>query len=70
MKGKDYELNYYLAFIDYNKEFDSLKHEKIWGALRLQRIQNKYIRLIKNIIYENMESKIHTEKVGEYFPIR
>lgn len=68
-KCNEYGINYYLAFIDYNKAFDSLKHEKIWEALTAQRIHSKYINIIKNI-YINMEAKIRTEKVGECFPIR
>nr|XP_037870351.1 uncharacterized protein LOC119629240 [Bombyx mori] len=55
--------------IDYNKAFDSLKHQKIWEALALQGVHNKYIRLLKNI-YENMKARVRTEKLGEHFHIK
>lgn len=51
------------------KKFDSLKHQKIWEALALQGVHNKYIRLLKNI-YENMKARVRTEKLGEHFHIK
>lgn len=68
-KCNEYNINYYLSFIDYNKAFDSLKHQKIWEALALQGVHNKYIRLLKNI-YENMKARVRTERLGEHFHIK
>lgn len=68
-KCNEYNITFYLTFVDYNKAFDSLKHVKIWEALRAQGVDAKYIRLITNI-YKNMKAKIQTERTGEYFPIQ
>lgn len=68
-KCNEYNITFYLAFVDYNKAFDTLKHGKIWEALEAQGIDNKYIRLIAKI-YKNMKAKIKTERIGEYFPIK
>lgn len=68
-KSNEYGITYYLAFVDYNKAFDSLRHVEIWEALETQGINKKYIRLIHNI-YKNMKAKIRTERVGEDFPIK
>lgn len=68
-KCNEYNINFYLAYVDYNKAFDSLKHVKIWEALEAQGVERKYIRLIAQI-YKNMKAKIKTERDGEYFPIK
>lgn len=68
-KCSEYNITFYLAFVDYNKAFDSLKHIKIWEALETQGVEKKYIRLIINI-YKNMKVKIRTERDGESFPIK
>lgn len=41
---------YTLAFVDYIKAFDSLKHVHIWDALRSQGVHLKYIRIINKYI--------------------
>ncbi|CAG4991855.1 unnamed protein product [Parnassius apollo] len=46
-KYNEYQLTYYIAFIDYSKAFDSLLHKNIWEVLVEQGIELKYIRLIK-----------------------
>lgn len=33
-KYKEYNKTYYLAFVDYNKAFDTIEHGFIWEALR------------------------------------
>lgn len=68
-KCKEYNITFYLAFVDYNKAFDSLKHTKIWEALETQGVEKKYIRLITNI-YKNMKAKIRTERDGDFIPIK
>ncbi|KAJ8735284.1 hypothetical protein PYW07_006904 [Mythimna separata] len=67
-KYKEYNKSYYLAYVDYNKAFDSLEHEYIWEALQYQGIQEKYIRILKNI-YSNSTAQIRLEVTGEEFPI-
>lgn len=62
-----YGLTYYLAFVDYNKAFDFLKHT-YQEALSTQGVESKHTRLIKNI-YKNMTAKIRIKRVWEYFPI-
>lgn len=68
-KYQEYRLQYYIAFVDYNKAFDSLKHNMIWKSLLNQGVSTKYIRIIRNI-YKNMTAKIRTEKIGDKFSIK
>lgn len=67
-KYNEYNKIYFLGFVDYNKAFDSLEHEYIWEALREQNIQDRYIRILKNI-YSKGTAQVRLEKSGEEFPI-
>ncbi|CAH2106596.1 unnamed protein product [Euphydryas editha] len=67
-KCQQYNGPLYMAFVDYNKAFDSIEHHCIWEALKTQGIHNKYIRLIKNV-YSNSTGRIKLETEGEMFPI-
>ncbi|XP_047998769.1 uncharacterized protein LOC125236115 [Leguminivora glycinivorella] len=68
-KHLEYNKIFYLAFIDYNKAFDSLKHKYIWEALQEQNIQTKYIRILQ-LIYQNSTAKIRTERDGKVFSVK
>ncbi|GBP91608.1 LINE-1 retrotransposable element ORF2 protein [Eumeta japonica] len=67
-KYNEYQLTYYIAFIDYSKAFDSLQHAKIWEALLQQGIEHKYIRLIR-IIYSRSTAIIELEKKSTPFRV-
>lgn len=64
----EYNKTIYLAFIDYSKAFDSLKHEFVWQSLIEQGIQNVYINIIKKI-YSKSKAGIRLESMGDVFPI-
>ncbi|GBP48050.1 Retrovirus-related Pol polyprotein from type-1 retrotransposable element R2 [Eumeta japonica] len=67
-KSKEYDVTFYCCFLDYSKAFDTIEHEKIWQALKNQGIENKYIRILKNIC-DNSETKIKPEKEGKEIKI-
>jgi hypothetical protein len=68
-KCNEYKKIVYIAFIDYQKAFDSLEHIYIWRALQIQGVDAKYIRIIKKI-YENARSRIKLEKTGDSFEVK
>jgi len=68
-KSEEYNRKIFLAFIDYTKAFDSVKHKKIYEALKNQGTPQAYIKLI-NEMYTNLKSRIVTEMTGESFEIR
>ncbi|CAH2103439.1 unnamed protein product [Euphydryas editha] len=68
-KSNEYGKTYYLAFVDYSKAFDSLKHSYIWDALHSQGVHPKYIRIIKNI-YKESTAAIQTERKGPAFKVK
>lgn len=59
----------YVAYIDYQKAFDTISHNNIWHTLETQEVQEKYIRVIKSI-YENSKSRVKLETIGPWFPIQ
>lgn len=67
-KYNEYQLTYYVAFINYSKAFDSLLHNNIWEALKDQGIEHKYIRLIRNV-YRHSTARIQLERKSEPFKI-
>ena len=42
----------YLCFIDYTKAFDKLRHEEIMSILDSLNIDGKYLRIVRNIYWE------------------
>ncbi|KAI8427328.1 hypothetical protein MSG28_001907 [Choristoneura fumiferana] len=65
----EYNKQYYMAFVDYNKAFDSLRHDFIWKTLKKQGVESKYIRIIKEI-YRNSSAIVQLERQGEEFSIQ
>ena len=67
-KYKEYNKEYYLGFVDFNKAFDTIDHSSIWKALESQGVQAKYIRILEKI-YLGSRAKVKLERTGEEFPI-
>lgn len=68
-KYNEYNKQIYLAFIDYSKAFDSLRHQYIWRSLEQQGVQSNYIEILKSI-YKSSKASIKLESTGESFPIK
>ena len=58
-----------LAFVDYEKAFDSVEHKKILAALEKQGVNKGYIELLTNM-YNSGTSVIRLDKESERFPIQ
>ena len=56
-------------FVDFNKAFDSLYHNKIWEALILQEIPVTFIKFLENL-YSKSTACIRLGTIGENFPIK
>lgn len=57
---KDVNKDVYLCFLDYNKAFDTVRHEKLLSILNDLNLDNRDIRLIRNL-YWNQKAKIKLE---------
>jgi hypothetical protein len=67
-KCNEFNKTVFLAFIDFQKAFDTLEHPFIWHALKNQGVEDKYIRIIKKV-YSNAFGKIKLEITGRKFKI-
>ena len=68
-KTNEYEVPMCLAFVDYEKAFDSVEHLGIINAIRNQSINETYIDLLTNM-YNNGSAEIRLDTVSPKFPIR
>ena len=67
-KTTEYNIPLYMAFIDYEKAFDSIQHRAVFEALRTHGVQEKYINIIKET-YTEGTAQIKTEKLSERIKI-
>ena len=58
-KAREFQKNIYLCFIDYNKAFDCVEHNKLWKALKKMGIPNHLTCLLRNL-YVGQEATVRT----------
>ena len=62
-KTTEYNIPLYMAFVDYDKAFDSIQHRAGFEALRVHGVQEKYINIIQEM-YAEGTAQIRTEKLS------
>lgn len=67
-KGHEYNIPLYIAFCDYSKAFDSLKHSYIWEALMRFGVEDIYVQILKEV-YRKTRAYISLDKDGRLFKI-
>ena len=67
-KCNEFSIPLCLAFVDYEKAFDSVEHIKVMEALSNQKVAAEYIELLSSI-YNNATSKIRLDRDSEIFRI-
>jgi len=68
---KAHELNVplYIAFIDYKKAFDSVRHSTLWNVLRKLGVNGRVVDLLSNL-YNRQEAAVRVEdELTEWFSI-
>jgi len=68
-KCSEHNRKVYLAFIDYTKAFDSVKHNSMMEALKKQGVQKIYIQII-NEMYSKTKARVKTDRIGETFSVK
>ncbi|MEL7307279.1 MAG: reverse transcriptase family protein, partial [Pseudomonadota bacterium] len=68
-KTREYNLPLYVAFVDYEKAFDSVKHKDLFAALHNQGIRGKIYRLLE-LIYSKAKARIKLETLGRKFSVK
>ena len=68
-KCNEFNLPLCVAYIDYEKAFDSVEHFAIFEALRKINVKEDYVQILENI-YFNATARIHIDGMeSEPFPI-
>ena len=69
-KTREFQKNIYLCFIDYNKAFDCVDHDKLWKILREMGIPDHLPCLLRNL-YEGQEATVKTlYGITDWFKIK
>ncbi|KAI8434265.1 hypothetical protein MSG28_012359 [Choristoneura fumiferana] len=68
-KYQEFQRPLYVAFIDYQKAFDTILHSSIWEAMKTQNVEAKYIKVLK-YLYENSTSRVKLETTGPPIEIK
>ena len=58
-KAREFQKNIYFCFIDYDKTFDCVDHNKLWKILKEERIPDHLTCLLRNL-YSGQEAPIRT----------
>ena len=62
-KTTEYNIPLYMAFVDYEKAFDSIHHTAVFEALRAHGVREKYINIIKETNTKGT-GQVRTEKLS------
>ncbi len=68
-KSNEYQFPIYIAFLDYTKAFNSVKHEFMFQSLKNQGLPDIKVNIIKDT-YNGAKARIITDLEGEYFEIK
>ena len=69
-KAREFQKNIYFCFIDYNKVFDCVDHNKLWKILKDLGIP-EYLTCILSKLYASQEAAIRTgHRTTDWFQIR
>ena len=60
-KAREYNVPLYMAFIDYKKAFDSVRHTDLWAVLRKMGVNGSVVNILKNL-YSGQEAAVRVEQ--------
>ncbi|MEE4247402.1 MAG: reverse transcriptase domain-containing protein [Kangiellaceae bacterium] len=63
-KTNEYRIPLHMAFVDYEKAFDSIQHRAVFNALKQHGVQEKYINVLKDT-YRGGTAQIRTESLSK-----
>ena len=67
-KSEEFQLNSWIAALDFKKAFDSIDQKYLWQALREQEVPKGYIDVLRNL-YRNQSAQVKTDKMSRKFTI-
>ena len=68
-KAKTNGKKLYNCFVDFQKAFDTIKHNIIWAVLRFYGVENKLVILLQQIYNKSQSAVRIGTDIGDWFPI-
>ena len=67
-QATEWQLNLWVAAIDFKKAFDSIDHDKLWQALHEQQVPTTYVKLLQQL-YAQQHATVKTDQHSRRFNI-
>ena len=67
-KSEEFQLNSWVAAIDFKKAFDSIDQQHLWTALREQHVPVGYVKILQRL-YDGQRAQVKTDKFSRHFGI-
>ena len=67
-KSEEFQLNSWVAALDFKKAFDSIDQNYLWAALKEQLVPCGYIQVLQNL-YKDQHAQVKTERLSRTFAI-
>ena len=67
-KSEEYNLNTWVAAIDFKKAFDTIQQEYLWEALKEQHVPLGYIRILRKL-YAGQSAQVRTDVLSRNFEL-
>ena len=68
-RSHEWQLPLWVAAVDFKKAFDTIDHDRLWEALKRQKIPVSYIHLLQKL-YDNQTAIVKTDKLSKRFTIQ
>jgi len=68
-QAAEWQLNLWVAAIDFKKAFDSINHDKLWQTLKEQHVPSAYIKLLQEL-YAQQDATVKTDQHSRRFNIK
>ena len=65
---REWRANLFLAYVDIEKAYDRICHEKLWNILKSQGVGDAYINMIQKL-YHGQSANVRTDCVSRRFAI-
>ena len=67
-KSEEFQLNSWIAALDFKKAFDSIDQQYLWKALEEQEVPRGYINVLRSL-YNDQSAQVKTDKLSRKFSI-
>ena len=67
-KTEEFQLNSWVAALDFKKAFDTIDQQQLWNTLKVQHVPSGYIKVLQQL-YSGQRAQVKTDKLSKHFGI-